>query len=243
MADVPESSEVSSGVRHLWDAYAVSRDPQTRGDLIEHYMPLAKIIAAKVFGLRADPFANFDDYLQYARVGLIEAVDRYDVTRSVPFEAYSASRIRGAILNGLEHESEVAAQRGFWRTRIQERTDSLLGEKKPERATLQELIQLTVGLALGAMLDDAIQELVDEQPHSNPYAVTELEQLTRQVRGLLVKLSEREHQVIRGHYFEQRELQSIAADFGITKGRVSQLHAQALLHLRDMLGAKLDAKL
>lgn len=240
---MPESSERVSAARHLWDAYAVSRDPQTRGDLIEHYMPLARIIAAKVFGLRADPFAKFDDYLQYARVGLIEAVDRYDATRSVPFEAYSTPRIRGAILNGLDHESEVSAQRGFWRTRMQERTDSLLGDKQPERATLQELIQLTVGLALGAMLEEAGGELVDEQPRSNPYAVTEMEQLTRQVRGLLVKLPEREQQVIRGHYFEQRELQSIAADYGITKGRASQLHAQALIRLREMLGAKLDTKL
>lgn len=242
---MPEFSERVRGVRHLWDAYAISRDPQTRGELIEHYMPVAKIIAAKVFGLRADPSANFDDYLQYARVGLIEAVDRYDVTRSVPFEAYSAPRIRGAILNGLEHESELSAQRGFWRSRMRERTESLLGDKrdKPERATLHELIQVTVGLALGAILDDAAQELVDEQPRSNPYSVTEMDQLTRQVRGLLVKLPEREQQVLRGHYFEQRELQSIAADYGITKGRVSQLHAQGLARLRDMLGEKLDAKL
>jgi RNA polymerase sigma factor FliA len=242
---VSHSSERVRGVRHLWDAYAISRDSQTRDELIEHYMPVAKMIAAKVFGLRADPYASFDDYLQYARVGLIEAVDRYDATRSVPFEAYSAARIRGAILNGLEHESEVSAQRRFWRSRLQERTDSLLGDKRerPEHATLQELIQVTVGLALGALLDEMPEEIVDEQPHANPYAMTEVEQLTRQVRGLLVKLPERERQVIRGHYFELREFQAIAADYGITKGRVSQLHARALARLRDMLGAKLDAKI
>lgn len=242
---MPESSERAPGLRRLWEAYAISRDPQTRGELIEHYMPLAKIIAAKVFGLRSNPAASFDDYLQFARVGLIEAVDRYDVSRSVPFEAYSAPRIRGAILNGIKHESEVSAQRSYWRTRMQERTDSLLGDKhaRPERATLQELIQVTVGLALSLVLDEAAQEPIDEQPRSNPYAVTEMEQLTRRVRALLVKLPEREQQVIRGHYFEQREMQSIAADYGISKGRVSQLHAQALTRLRDMLGEKLDTKL
>lgn len=242
---MPEPSERVRAVRHLWDAYAISRDAQTRHELIEHYMPVAKVIAAKVFGLRSDPSASFDDYLQYARVGLIEAVDRYDATRSVPFEAYSAARIRGAILNGLERESEESAQRSFWRSRMQERTDSLLGERQssPERTTLQELIQVTVGLALGLVLDEAAQEIVDEQPRANPYAMTEMEQLTRHVRGLLMKLPEREQQVIRGHYFEGRELQSIAVEYGVTKGRVSQLHAQALTRLRDMLGAKLDARL
>lgn len=240
---MPESSERLQGVQHLWDAFALSRDTQARGELIEHYMPMARIIAAKAFALRSNAAASFDDYLQYARVGLIEAVDRYDVSRSVPFEAYSAPRIRGAILNGLESESELSAQRSFWRARLRERTDSLLGDRNPERASLQELIQLTVGLALGLVLDEAAEDVVDEQPHANPYAMTEMEQLTRQVRGLLVKLPEREQQVIRGHYFEQRELQEIATDFGITKGRVSQLHAQAVQRLRDMLGAKLDAKL
>lgn len=243
---MPEPNERFWQARHLWEDYATSRDPQTRGELIEHYMPVAKIIAAKLFGVRSDPAASFDDYLQYARVGLVEAVDRYDTTRSVPFEAYSAPRIRGAILNGLEHESELSAQRSYWRSRMRERTDSLLGEKqaRPERATLEELIQVTVGLALGLVLDGSVaEEPADEQPQSNPYAVTELEQLSRRVRGLLVKLPEREQQVIRGHYFELRELQSIAADYGITKGRVSQLHAQALARLRELLGEKLDTRL
>lgn len=242
---MPESTERVRHARHLWEAYALSRDPQTRGELIEHYMPVAKIIAAKAFGLRSDASVSFDDYLQYARVGLIEAVDRYDATRSVAFETYSVHRIRGAILNGIQHESEASAQRSFWRARLQERTDSLLGEhgSTPAQATLEDLIGVTVGLALGLVLDEAGQEAPDEQLHANPYAVTELEQLGRQVRGLLVKLPEREQQIIRGHYFELRELQSIAADYGITKGRVSQLHAQALSRLRSMLGEKLDARL
>jgi DNA-directed RNA polymerase specialized sigma subunit len=38
-------------------------------------------------------------------------------------------------------------------------------------------------------------------------------------------------------------LQAIAADCGLTKGRVSQIHAQALARLRTLLGEKLDAKL
>lgn len=228
----------------LWEAYAASRDPQARGELIEHYLPVAKKIAARIFGLRSGA-ASFDDCLQYARIGLIEAVDRYDVGRGVPFAAYSAARIRGAILNGLAHESELLAQRSFWRTRLRERTDSLLGDKqaRPERASLAELIQVTVGLALGMMLDDAAQEPLDERPHSNPYAAAELDQLSREVRRLLTHLPEREQHIVRAHYFELRELQAIATDYGITKGRVSQLHAQALARLRGLLGKQLDARL
>jgi RNA polymerase sigma factor FliA len=242
MADPTESVPKD---RHLWEAYGISRDPRTRGELIEHYMPVARIIAAKVFGLCANAAISFDDCLQYARVGLIEAIDRYDVSRHVPFEAYSVARIRGAILNGLEHETELQAQRSSWRKRMRERTASLLDDKqsRPERASLQELIQVTVGLALGLVLDDAAQEIPDERQHANPYAVAELQQLSREVRRLLPRLPEREQQIVRAHYFDFKELQSIAADHGITKGRVSQLHAQALARLRSLLGEQLDARL
>lgn len=240
-----EPVEKLPGERHLWEAFVLSRDPLTRGQLIEHYMPVARKIAAKVFGLRANAATSFDDCLQYARVGLIEAIDRYDPGRHIPFEAYSVARIRGAVLNGLEHETELLAQRSFRRTRLRERTDSLLGDKqpRPERASLQELIQVTVGLALGLMLDDAAQEVPDERQHANPYAAAELQQLSREVRRLLPNLPEREQQIIRAHYFELRELQSIAADFGISKGRASQLHAQALARLRSLLGERLDTRL
>lgn len=240
-----ESTQQIGREHDLWEAYSASRDPQARGELIEHYLPFAKIVAAKVFGLRSGTATRFEDCLQYARVGLIEAIDRYDVSRGVPFEAYSTARIRGAILNGLASESELLAQRNFWSTRMRERTESLLGDKRarPEQASLEELIQVTVGLALGMMLDDAAQEAVDERPHSNPYAVAELHQLSREVRRLLTHLPEREQYVIRAHYFELKELQAIAAEYGITKGRVSQLHANALARLRSLLGEQLDTKL
>lgn len=240
-----ESTQQVGREHDLWRAYAASRDPQARGELIEHYLPFAKIIAAKVFGLRSGSGTRFDDCLQYARVGLIEAIDRYDVSRGVAFEAYSSARIRGAILNGLACESELLAQRNFWRTRLRERTESLLGDgrARPEQASLEDLIQVTVGLALGMMLDDAAQEPADERPHANPYAVAELHQLSREVRRLLPQLPEREHYVIRAHYFELKEMQAIAAEYGISKGRVSQLHAHALARLRSLLGEQLDTKL
>lgn len=246
-----ESTERTRQVRQLWDSLRHGSDSQARGQLIEHYMPFAQMLAAKAFGVRADAGARFDDYLQYARVGLIEAVDRYDVTRNVSFESYSSHRIRGAILNGLQQDSELLAQRSFWRARLNERTESLLEAtgSTPERASLQDLIDVTVGLALGMMLDggegEGEGEPIDEQPCSNPYAMTEMQQLAGNLRTLLQRLPEREREIVHGHYFEQREFQAIASAVGVTKGRISQLHAKALSRLRGMLDEKpqVDAKL
>lgn len=223
--------------RPLWEAFGRTRDEATRDRLIDHYLPLSKIIAAKLFGLRPDNSTGFEDYLQYARIGLIESVDRFDLTRNVPFEAYASHRIRGAVLNGLGAESEAAAQREFWRTHVQDRLGSLAAAANlnPERAALQDLIDMTVGLALGAVLDLDPEQHVDEATQANPYAAAELEQLAGSVRRHVEKLPERERGVIQGHYVRKQEFQAIALEYGVTKGRISQIHARALQRLREML--------
>ena len=232
-----QSLDTAQQVRAWWEAFGKSQDTQTRSYLIGHYLPLAKIIAAKLYGLRPGGSGSFDDYLQYARVGLMECVDRYDVSRNVSFESYATHRIRGAILNGIGHESEVSAQRSFWRTRMPDRLQSVAAGagSNPERASLQELIDITVGIAIGLALDEEENDQIDETLPSNPYAATELDQFIRLVRSLVDKLPERECEIVRGHYFEHLEFQVLAQHYSITKGRVSQLHARALTRLRGML--------
>jgi RNA polymerase sigma factor for flagellar operon FliA len=65
------------------------------------------------------------------------------------------------------------------------------------------------------------------------------------VEQLIVQLPEKERTVVRGHYIEGVQFDELAGRLSLTKGRVSQLHAQAILRLRGWLdGApKVDRKL
>jgi RNA polymerase sigma factor FliA len=226
--------------RARWREFASSRTQELRSELIQRYIGLARITAARLYQRRLDNSVSFSDYLQYARVGLVEAIDHYDPAREVPFEAFSSFRIKGAVLNGLEGESELAAQRAFWSRRARDRFESLKSHETQgdRRASLEELVNLTVGLALSHVIEQEDGEIIDESLAANPYAVTELAQLKRAVRSLLPALPERERELIRRHYEEHVEFQQIAAEWGVTKGRVSQLHAQALQRLRQLLGLK-----
>ena len=224
----------------LWDALAVSGDVAARTTLIEHYMPFARAIAARAYSRRVEPACSFDDYLQYARVGLIEAVDRFDATRGVSFEAYAVHRVRGAVLNGINQESESAAQREFRRSVAAERMQSLVAHTgtAARRVSLQEFFEITIGLALGAALEARPGEPADDSRDGNPSAAAEFEQLARQVRDRVEQLPAREREVLERHYYAGVEFQEIARLTGVTKGRVSQLHAQAIAHLRAVLAAK-----
>jgi RNA polymerase sigma factor for flagellar operon FliA len=218
----------------LWAQFIVSRRDNVREELIAHYLPLARITAAKLYRVRPDDSVLFDDYLQYARVGLLEAIDRYDPEREASFATFSSYRIRGAILNGLGHESEIAAQRAYWSTRTPDRVESLHPAEVRGTADLDDFVHLTMGLALGFLLDRE-SEPVDTSATSNPYSATELAELRRVVRGLVEQLPERERDIVRQHYFHEREFQIIALDLGLTKGRVSQLHSQALRRVAQLL--------
>lgn len=218
-------------IRRLWAQFVESRSPALRAQLIECYLPLAQVAAAKFFRLRSDHAVSFSDYLQYARLGLVEAIDGFDPTREVSFETYSSYRIRGAMLNGLARESEVAAQRTFWRTRFEERVEQLgppLAADSERR--FEEITRMLEGLA-GRYVAEDRDGLVDDAPHANPHAATELAQL----REAVEKLPDRERLVIRRHYFDHWEFRIIAQELTVTPGRVSQLHAQALGHIRRLL--------
>ena len=231
---------MDSEVTVLWSSFSASRDPDLRQVLIQRYGAIARTIAAKLYKGRPDDTVHFDDYLQYARVGLIESIDRFDGARGTPFEAYASYRIRGAVLNGLSRETELRARYSRREFRVTEREESLAGPMllHPDSAELDDFIRLTVGLAVGFILEDGFTELSDPTPAANPYAQAELAQLRRRIRDLVTQLPARERQVLQAHYYEHREFQEVAHRMGISKGRVSQLHARALAQIRAWLNAR-----
>jgi RNA polymerase sigma factor FliA len=234
-------SESISAVSHeaatRWVPYLACRDSASRNVLIEHYLPLARSIAASVYKMRIDDSVAFSDFLQYGRMGLLQAVERFDPTRGIVFEAYAARRVRGAILNGLGKESEVAAQRHCYAERMRERLRSIKDQSGGER--LQRLVRVTVTAAISAMLDEDYEEPPDDSLASNPYASAELSQLGRAIWARIALLSERQRNILQQHYIGGMEFQAIAQQLQLSKGRVSQLHAQALEQLRESLHSML----
>jgi RNA polymerase sigma factor for flagellar operon FliA len=226
-APLPEEA-----VRQLWTQFAQSRAPKLRVRLIERYLRLAHVAAAKFYRQRPDNAVSFSDYLQYARLGLVEAIDGFDPSREASFETYSSYRIRGAMLNGLARESEIAAQRTFWRTRLEERVDLLGAVPTSEgEAELEELARMLSRLGGGSVPEWADEDMIDETLNANPYAAAELAQL----REAVEKLPGREKQLIRRHYFDHCEFRVIAVELTVSPGRVSQLHTQALLRIREWM--------
>jgi RNA polymerase sigma-B factor len=77
----------------LFERYLVQGDPRAREQLVERFMPLARQLARRYH--RAEE--PFDDLLQVASLGLLKAIDRFDLTRGIAFSSYAVPTILGEL--------------------------------------------------------------------------------------------------------------------------------------------------
>jgi RNA polymerase sigma factor for flagellar operon FliA len=223
----------------LWRRLREEGDLSAREAILIHYLPFAKILAAKVYSGRHHDEFEFGEYVQYATIGLLESVSRFDPARGVKFKTFAGRRIIGSILNGLEHLSEKQQQISFRQRMAAERLHSIRG-RQPDGSNPDELFsylaQVAVGLALGYILEDSgMYQKRNGSYMNNGYEAVETEQLQERMRSMVEKLPERERMVVKYHYMNHVPFEEIADMLCVTKGRISQIHKHAIDLLRQAM--------
>jgi RNA polymerase sigma factor FliA len=222
--------------RVLWEKFLAGRDPALRAKLIQRYLGTVQHIAASLFARRPREELEFADYLQYGRVGLIESVDRFDPAHGAAFTTYAGYRIRGAILNGIERSTEMTAQGSYRASVRKDRVESAreIARTNERPDPFESMVDVAIDLALGYLLEDSGVSGEEALTHTNdPYRVCELKFLEERLRLIVEVLPERERFIIKGHYYDHIDFHLLANMLGISKGRVSQLHARGIRLLRE----------
>ena len=186
-----------------------------------------------------------EDLIAAGMLGLIEAAERYDDTRSEPFLSFAEHRIRGAVLDELRRGDILPRRVRQLARKIAAAMREL--EKDGEPATEQRLAE-----ALGITLDEVRRELADvasaelepldqealvAEAHVQPDALADRQVALARVRAALVHLPPRDVAILGMHYVEELTYQQIAEMLGITPSRVCQLLWRAVERLRAQLGA------
>jgi len=230
----------------LWDLLRRHGDIDARAALIEAYRPFARSLAATLYGRRVDDDIGFDDYHQWSLLGMIESIDRFDPAQGAKFETFASRRMHGRVIDGIESATEkqrqIAARRRLRASRLVDvrtmagadvstlRDDDLLGY----------LSEVGMGIAVSMMLEGT--GMIDATASADAmldtgYERAELRLLRDSLQASIAQLSNQEQSVIRSHYLDDHPFEDIAAKLQLTKGRISQLHRQALGKLRQILGA------
>lgn len=223
----------------LWRAWLECRDHAARERLILNYMGFAKALAARTYARRIGNEFEFAEYGQFALVGLMEAIDRYRPANGAKFTTFAAFRIKGAILSGIDCLSERQRQIALRRRLAAERTASLKPKSLPvqhDQRLLRELGEVGIGLALALILEGSgmIQDPNESLP-DQAYSRVYLRQLRRMIWQYVDCLTPREREVIHLHYLQQKCFEEISELLQLTKGRISQLHQQAIKRLQGAL--------
>lgn len=224
----------------LWRALRLEGSQAAREQLFTVHAQFARGVAGRHFRRGRAPDIELQDLRQLAYAGLLEAIDRFDPQQGAPFRGFAARRITGSILNGIAKLSEMREQISH-RNRVKaERlrslsTDGLRSAEAVE--ALAALTDLAVGLAMGFMLDEAgvLVGQGEADPAPSAYESLAWRDMLRRLSAEIQRLPDRERLILRGHYLDGVDFVQLAAVLRLSKGRVSQLHKNAIGRLRERL--------
>lgn len=169
------------------------------------------------------------DCIQDAMLGLTESIARFDPARGIPFRGFAMSRVRGAVFNGLRSQRDGYAGS---RTYASAERVRYLTEGADDDDALDFFSGLIGALGIGFMVSDAWDAASEDA-----CKVAERSEISCRLLSALDKLPERHRELLRHHYFLHQPFVALATDWGLTRGRVSQIHREALTHMKLALGA------
>lgn len=220
----------------LWRRFRFEREFRCREQIFTRYRGLARSLAARQLRNRPRNGIEQGDMEQFAYEGLLHAIDRYDPLRGIPFGAFARRRIIGCIADGASRMNEVDAQYSYRRRVENERMRSIAAD--PAADPLRALADLATGLAIGLMLEGTslIEPANGADHRPNAYESLAWRELQALIAREIARLPDREAVIVRQHYENGISFAHIAQLLGLSKGRVSQLHASALTKLRARIG-------
>lgn len=237
------------------ERYVIGGVELTREEIVHKYLHLVKYVAGRI-SVNLPPNVEINDLINDGILGLIDAIEKYDDERGVKFETYAITRINGAILDALRsldwvpravrqraREVERAYQdleAELGRVPSDDELAVRLGISHKDLDTLRQRIRGTSVLSLEEFLPNERGyeiPLVDTLKDAENDVSLAVEQ--REVKAALVRAVEglppQEKTVITLYYFEGLTLKEIKGALSVSESRVSQIHAQAVIHLRQRL--------
>lgn len=234
----------------LFDRWQKDHDQRAREELVERFLPLARKLARRYAGAR-EPF---DDLVQVASLGLVKAVDRFDVSRGTAFSSFAVPTILGELkryfrdLGWSVHVPRGAQEQALKVEEAHQQLTSKTG-RPPTVDELAQYLELSVEDVLDALETagahhstslDAPRDEVDGESTTLAEAFGEEDQRYEFVDASVTiataarELSARERRVLVLRFVRDMTQTQIADEIGVSQMQVSRILRRALARLREM---------
>ena len=192
---------------------------------------------------------NMDDLFQVGCIGLIKAIDNFDVTQDVRFSTYGVPMIIGEVRRFLRDNSPIRISRSIRDTayKVLQTREVLMAQsqKEPtvdEIAAVLDIPREDVVLALDAIVDPVslfepiysdtgdTAQLMDQVGDDKNTPDRWLEQIS--LKDAISRLTEREKRILAMRYFQGKTQMEVSEEIGISQAQVSRLEKAAIASIR-----------
>jgi RNA polymerase sigma factor FliA len=241
--------------KHAADAYQRLQTDVERERVLMEQLPQVRYIARRIHE-RLPRHVPFEDLVHAGVVGLIDALNKFDVSKHVQFGSYAKFRIRGAILDSLR-ELDWSPRELRRKGRLVDSTYCELSGKLGrapneseiahqmgiELHELQSLLAELDGLELGSLhiesprdgKEENLTDYVPSKPEETPFFQCLRSEMRHLLAEAISELPEKEQRVLALYYYEELTMKEVGAALGIGESRVSQIHSLAMVRLRARL--------
>lgn len=244
-----------SELEALWlDYFKDKTNRQVRDALIVQYIYLTRYVVGRV-KVALPPTFSIEDISSYGVEGLIDAVEKYSPDKGARFETYALMRIRGNIIDKIRSQdflprsvrkkikdvkdAQEHLRQKFGRQPTPSEIGDLLGlEKEKVEQILAEDTTITSIYDKKGASDESL-EIIDtiQDQRLTPQEEMEEKDVKKELEHALKRLPERERMIMVLYYHENMTLKEIGETIEISESRVCQLHAQAIMKLKNILSA------
>jgi len=242
----------------LWQQYR--RQPsaeQPRATLVEFYLPLvAHVVERLNMSIRSR--VEKTELLSIGVLGLHDAISSFAKDKGIPFAAFARKRIYGAIMDELRKQDHLTRdQRRNYRkicAAIHTLTQQL--ERPPNHNEIAAEVGLTpaetyLHLGMGSNAICLDQELCQGMTYADTFAdestptpdvYADLSLAKESLRQAIVKLDEREQQLLFLRHHEELRVKEIAEIMQVSEGRISQIYKEIIVKLRVLMQMQIPAR-
>ncbi|MBR1617336.1 FliA/WhiG family RNA polymerase sigma factor [bacterium] len=245
----------------LWEEYLANRTKELRDKLIVQYIYLARYVVGRI-KVNLPPSFSFDDVVSFGIEGLIDAIEKFHPNKGAKFESYALMRIRGSIIDKIRSsdwlprtirrkikEVKIATENLKQKLGRMPTTKEIADLMGLEEEKIREIISSDVSInsiydkkGIG---DDSVEiiDTIEDEHQKTPEDDVEKKDSKKQLEYALKKLPERERVLLILYYHENMTLKEIGETIKVSESRVCQLHAQAIMKLRNILSQNRSERL
>lgn len=227
-----------------------------REEMILKYLPYVKYIASRMI-VGKPPGIEFDDLVSFGIIGLIDAIEKFDVSKGLKFETYATLRIRGSIIDELRKISWIpksAFSKLSMMNQAREELELKLNKEPTEKEiavhmniTVEDLrsIQSYVNYVSVVSLDEVFfksddedlhfKNIIEDESSPQPEKLMEEKEKLDMLSKSIDMMPEKDKIILNLYYHERLTLKEIGKVMDISESRVSQLHSRAIVRLRENL--------